>query len=107
MNSGRRTAKEWENIVLRLETQLYESQTAFQSVHKEMVDARMILGDLLQEISQDRPLLHQVHELKEALRSMVRLITSGEHYQSQNPYTRPQVREAFRVLGLDPYGEER
>ena len=40
-------------------------------------------------------------ELREALETMLELITSGRHYQTQNPYTRPEVEQAYRALGRD------
>lgn len=40
-------------------------------------------------------------ELAEALRDMIELITSGRHYVTQNPYTRPEVDRAYKALGID------
>lgn len=41
----------------------------------------------------------QADKLYVALRKMVRLITDGSHYNTENPYIRPQVKEALKVLG--------
>ena len=38
-------------------------------------------------------------ELQDALEAMLRLITSGKHYETQNPYTRPEVEQAYKALG--------
>jgi len=38
-------------------------------------------------------------ELEDALKGMVLLVTtSGEHYTPMNPYTRPAVQKALKVL---------
>lgn len=39
--------------------------------------------------------------LRDALEAMLSLITSGKHYETQNPYTRPEVEQAFKALGRD------
>lgn len=41
----------------------------------------------------------------DALRAMLDLILSGRHYQTQNPYTRPEVKQALRAPGetIDSY----
>jgi len=36
--------------------------------------------------------------MADALVAMVELITSGRHYESQNPYTRPEVKAALAAL---------
>jgi len=36
--------------------------------------------------------------LEDALKGMVLLITSGEHYTPMNPYTRPVVQKAVKLL---------
>ena len=38
-------------------------------------------------------------ELQAALEAMLDLITSGRHYETQNPYTRPEVEAAYKALG--------
>lgn len=37
-------------------------------------------------------------ELEARLRDLVEYITSGEHYETKNPYTRPPVVEALKTL---------
>ena len=43
----------------------------------------------------------EMSELRAALEDMLDLITSGRHYETQNPYTRPEVKQAYRALGRD------
>ena len=43
-------------------------------------------------------LLSHIEELEDALKGMVLLITSGGHYTSMNPYTRPAVQKAIKLL---------
>ena len=40
-------------------------------------------------------------ELEAAVEALLDLITSGRHYQTQNPYTRPEIEQAFKALGRD------
>lgn len=40
---------------------------------------------------------------KRALAVLLDFVTSGRRYTRQNPYTIPEVKEAFAALGLDPY----
>ena len=42
---------------------------------------------------------YKERELKEALEALLELITSGKHYETQNPYTRPEVEQAYKALG--------
>ena len=39
------------------------------------------------------------NELLEALAGLIDLITSGRHYKTQNPYTRPEVKAALIAYG--------
>ena len=43
----------------------------------------------------------EVELLRDALEAMLDLITSGRHYQTQNPYTRPEVEQTYQALGRD------
>ena len=45
--------------------------------------------------------IDHILDLEAALEALLDLITSGRHYQTQNPYTRPEVEQAYKALGRD------
>lgn len=65
-------------------TEEHRRTYAVEDIYDALVSAERVKGDLGQ-----------------ALEAMLDLITSGRHYETQNPYTRPEVEQAYRALGRD------
>lgn len=47
----------------------------------------------------------RIRELEKALFALTEIFLAGKNYDTRNPYTRPEVKEAIRLL--DPEAHER
>jgi hypothetical protein len=50
-----------------------------------------------------RPTSKRGSELEAALAALLEFVTSGRRYETRNPYSLPEVKEAIRLLDLDDY----
>lgn len=44
-----------------------------------------------------------ITELEIALRALIAVFTEGRNYETQNPYTRPEIKAALEALRENPF----
>lgn len=100
----RRSAADWDNEILRLETALDNAQRGSMEFERRAFEAESVLADVVEEGGN----LARLVELERALWEMVNFATKDPtRYTSMNPYGRPQVRQALILLTGNPYGNPR
>jgi len=45
------------------------------------------------------------NEVKKVIEDLVRIFVDGSHYETKNPYTRPEVKQAMKFLRENFYPE--